>query len=121
MYLKIHNDKVIGTVVEKRNDGYTYVEMPKDAVWPYIKVSEKDGEWKISKDTKAEKEAALDKIRVERDKMLSACDWTILSDSPLDNKTQNKWEEYRQELRDITKGLKDPRKGVKWPKKPGDK
>ena len=117
---------------EETKDGCVCVSLPKDTeaaptetllaeAIQFLKVSKKDGKYKISKDSSAEKDAALDSIRKKRDALLSACDWTILPDCPLDNKTQNKWEEYRQTLRDLPKKLKDPRKEVKWPKKPGDK
>lgn len=38
-------------------------------------------------------------IRVERNRLLSDCDWTQLPDAPVDAAV---WATYRQELRDIT-------------------
>lgn len=39
-------------------------------------------------------------IRAKRDVLLSASDWTQLSDSPLSDDLKTKWREYRQALRD---------------------
>jgi hypothetical protein len=46
---------------------------------------------------------AISGLRQRRNSLLSSCDWTVLSDSPLTNKTA--WLEYRQSLRDITEGV----------------
>ncbi len=40
-------------------------------------------------------------IRSKRDQLLTASDWTQVSDSPLTQDQQSKWTEYRQYLRDI--------------------
>jgi hypothetical protein len=50
--------------------------------------------------------------------MLKSCDWVMLSDSPIADKTA--WETYRQALRDITNGLTtvDQVNAVTWPTKP---
>ena len=53
-------------------------------------------------------------IREERNKLLESTDWITGRDIP--EKTKNKWEKYRKELRDITKQL-DP-KNIIWPSKP---
>jgi hypothetical protein len=38
-------------------------------------------------------------VRAERNRLIAECDWTQLSDAPVDNLA---WAVYRQELRDIT-------------------
>lgn len=38
------------------------------------------------------------KVRAERDRLLSACDWTQLADAPVDSAA---WATYRQALRDL--------------------
>lgn len=38
-------------------------------------------------------------VRVQRDSLLAACDWTQLPDTPTDKKT---WAAYRVELRNVT-------------------
>ena len=54
-------------------------------------------------------------IRVTRDALLLACDWTDLQNSPVDNGSE--WATYRQALRDIPQdfGSAD---SVTWPTKP---
>jgi hypothetical protein len=42
-------------------------------------------------------------LRSKRDRLLTSCDWVMMSDSPIADKTS--WETYRQSLRDITNGL----------------
>jgi|LakMenEpi03Aug12_release.lakeMendotaPanAssembly.Ray.scaffolds.fasta_scaffold42631_4 hypothetical protein len=53
-------------------------------------------------------------LRRQRDKLLMACDWTVLADSPLN---QDAWKSYRQELRDLPNLVSDPLDAV-FPSKP---
>jgi hypothetical protein len=46
---------------------------------------------------------ALNSLRARRNSLLSASDWTVLSDSPVQDKLI--WQSYRQSLRDLTEGL----------------
>ena len=46
---------------------------------------------------------AMASLRARRNALLSASDWTVLSDSPVQDKLI--WQSYRQSLRDITEGL----------------
>tara|TARA_B100000927_G_scaffold72412_1_gene57589 strand:+ start:1739 stop:2092 length:354 start_codon:yes stop_codon:yes gene_type:complete len=46
-------------------------------------------------------------IRIKRDQLLKDSDYTQLSDSTYPS-TQDAWKTYRQQLRDITKGVTDP-------------
>ena len=46
---------------------------------------------------------AMASLRARRNALLSASDWTVLSDSPVQDKYV--WQSYRQSLRDITEGL----------------
>ena len=61
---------------------------------------------------------AMADLRQRRDAMLKSCDWVMMSDSPIADKTS--WETYRQSLRDITNGLStvDDVNNVTWPNKP---
>lgn len=43
----------------------------------------------------------LDKIRLERNKLLSLSDWTQLQDNNLSETKRQEWVTYRQELRDF--------------------
>ena len=46
---------------------------------------------------------AMQSLRQRRNALLSASDWTILPDSPVQDKYV--WQSYRQSLRDLTEGL----------------
>jgi len=61
---------------------------------------------------------AMADLRSKRDRLLSSCDWVMMSDSPIADKTS--WETYRQSLRDITNGLTtvDEVNAVAFPTKP---
>ena len=48
-------------------------------------------------------DSALNSLRQKRNSLLSASDWTVLSDSPVQDKLI--WQVYRQSLRDLTEGL----------------
>ena len=52
-------------------------------------------------------------VRLQRNSLLAACDWTQLSDAPVDNLS---WAVYRQSLRDIT-SQPDPF-SIVWPTSP---
>ena len=73
---------------------------------------------KISGKTQAQvDEEKLDQktesMRLERNRLLSACDWTQVPDAPVDKAA---WATYRQALRDITESPLWP--DVDWPNKP---
>lgn len=56
----------------------------------------------------------VEERRVERDRLLSASDWTQGTDSPLDGETIEAWRDYRRELRDLDYRRAD----VTWPVPP---
>ena len=59
---------------------------------------------------------ALDNLRNKRNQLLAETDWMANSDVTM----SNDWKTYRQELRDLTKGLdtEDKVNKVTWPKEP---
>ena len=61
---------------------------------------------------------AIADLRNKRDRLLSSCDWVMMSDSPITDKTS--WETYRQSLRDITENLTtvEQVQAVEFPTKP---
>jgi len=63
---------------------------------------------------------AISSLRARRNALLSASDWTVLSDSPLSETEKTAWLEYRQDLRDITEGANTEAKvkAVTLPEKP---
>lgn len=56
-------------------------------------------------------------IRSRRDMLLTACDWTQMSDVPLTNEQKTAWQTYRQALRDLPQTYTDPG-AVVWPESP---
>lgn len=54
-------------------------------------------------------------VRADRNARLAACDWTQLSDAPVDDLA---WAVYRQALRDVTSQAGFPWEVV-WPDEPG--
>lgn len=55
----------------------------------------------LAKETEYNKLA--EEVRAKRDKLLADTDWTQVTDSALTKEKQEKYKEYRQKLRDITK------------------
>ena len=77
----------------------------------------------LEKKDEGELREALDEIRPIRNRLLRESDWTQMpdiSDSRMDSTTKGKWQVYREELRDLTKGLDtvDKVKKVTWPTEP---
>lgn len=72
-----------------------------------IKTLDKDGQ------TAKDAEVATS-VRNNRNRLLTECDWTQLTDSPV-NKTA--WATYRQELRDVPNQAGFPH-NITWPNKP---
>jgi hypothetical protein len=61
---------------------------------------------------------AMADLRSKRDRLLASCDWVMINDSPITDKTA--WGTYRQSLRDITNGLTTVEQvnAVAFPNKP---
>jgi len=55
-------------------------------------------------------------VRGKRNRKLSSCDWTMLSDVPISSENKSEWGIYRQALRDITTHS-DPF-NITWPTPP---
>ena len=56
-------------------------------------------------------------VRAERNKKLAACDWTVLTDSPLTTAKKTEWKAYRTALRDISAADGFPHT-MTWPEEP---
>lgn len=65
-------------------------------------------------ETLVPEEWLIERIRNWRNKELSSCDWTQVSDAPVDSAA---WSAYRQALRDLPQQSKDPRQ-LAFPVKP---
>jgi hypothetical protein len=59
-----------------------------------------------------------DVVREERNRLLTACDWTQLADCALDADVKSAWVTYRQALRDVPEQAGFPA-SVTWPRAPG--
>ena len=85
-------------------------------------VIEIDGQWfthYIAVTPNDDQKAAMDAmqastVRSERNRRLTACDWTQLPDAPVD---RDVWAAYRQELRDVSSQTGFPW-NVVWPSEP---
>jgi len=56
---------------------------------------------------------AWGRVRAERDRLLSDCDWTQVADAPLTASEKVAWADYRQALRDVPQTQADP-ESVVW-------
>ena len=69
---------------------------------------------KTADELQAEADSEAAKVRVQRNALLSACDWTQVADAPVDSLA---WAVYRQKLRELPEQEGFPWV-VKWPEKP---
>jgi hypothetical protein len=60
-------------------------------------------------------EWVLERLRMQRDALLKASDWTQIADAPVDKAA---WATYRQALRDLPSSVSDPR-DAEFPAQPG--
>jgi len=58
-----------------------------------------------------------DEARAQRDRLLSACDWTQIADSPLGTQARADWAAYRRALRDVP-GQDGFPAAITWPDAP---
>tara|TARA_X000000368_G_scaffold396590_1_gene364990 strand:- start:942 stop:1274 length:333 start_codon:yes stop_codon:yes gene_type:complete len=100
MFITLENNVVVGWGTAKPDEGLTYVESDEkfDMYWEYDPSTKK-----FNKPDRFK----FNDIRFERNRLLQASDYTQLSDSTYPS-TQDAWKTYRQQLRDITKGVTDP-------------
>jgi len=68
-------------------------------------------------DAEVSLELRWDKVKNKRNKLLTACDWTQLPDSPLSTESKTQWATYRQLLRDVPQQSVEP-ENVVWPTTP---
>lgn len=68
----------------------------------------------ITINTERAEEYSAERVRMQRDALLTACDWTMLPDSTADKAA---WGAYRQALRDVPKQAGFPHQ-IEWPTPP---
>jgi len=88
----------------------------------FTDTTDKDGKVTTAANSEAAYRAKVDSdvakiVRTQRDNKLAACDWTVLTDSPLTTAKKTEWKTYRQALRDITSGDNFPH-SITWPSQP---
>lgn len=66
--------------------------------------------------TRIDNQAAAN-VRADRDRKLAACDWTVLTDSPLTTAKKTEWKTYRTALRNISAAEGFPHT-MEWPTEP---
>jgi hypothetical protein len=86
-------------------------EQQNDGTWLEVWVTTPASPEEIAQRTDSQSAA----IRDDRNQRLASCDWTQLSDAPVD---AAEWAAYRQALRDITEQAGFPW-DVQWPSAPG--
>ena len=69
-----------------------------------------------AEEIQATKDSAMANIKLTRNQLLSACDWTQMPDVNFTKKTL--WATYRQLLRDLPTTITDPRTFTEWPHNP---
>lgn len=88
----------------------------------FTDTTDDDGNVTTAADNEAAYRAKVDadgaaRIRAERNKKLTECDWTQLGDCPLSDADKAAWSTYRQELRDIP-GQSGFPWDISWPNTP---
>lgn len=61
--------------------------------------------------------AAIDRLRLKRDALLAASDWSQLSDAPISAEKKQAYQTYRQALRDLPSNTQDLENPI-WPQEP---
>jgi len=96
------------------------LEVPEGLTWDVVK-GVQDGEevTLVSDPTKVEAKTAQAwrELRLKRNQLLEASDWTQLQDAHLSAEKKSAWADYRQALRDLPDEVTDPTQ-VDWPLDP---
>jgi len=94
-------------------------EIDRDHLWAGGEALYSIGEQGIvAKDARAELKIKMARIRMQRNGMLSTCDWTQLSDSLLSKQVMGSWATYRQSLRDVPNQENFDPDDFEWPESP---
>jgi len=92
-----------------------WLEVPEGLARGNVKVLNTEDVLSLVEDTsKPDTNPYWKALRAERDRRLLACDWTQLSDCPLETSQKEAWTTLRQALRDIPENTSDP-EAVIWP------
>lgn len=88
----------------------------------FVDTTDEEGNVTSAADNEAAYRARIDSetaasVRADRDKRLTACDWTQMADSPLSDSDKTAWATYRQSLRDLPSATGFPHT-MSWPTEP---
>lgn len=98
--------------IEQREDGKWYTKYVVGPV--FVDTIERSAADQLT-DYRARIDASTaESIRRQRNQLLTECDWTIITDSPVDKQA---WTTYRQALRDLPTQPGFPHT-ITWPQKP---
>ena len=93
--------------------GYSYTTYEMVTQVPTAQV---DGDAWADLVKQADHDAAAAAVRTERDRLIAACDWTVLGDAKT---VKADWKAYRQALRDVPEQAGFPY-AVEWPTPPAE-
>lgn len=98
------------------------LEVPEGLTWDLVKGirDSETGEVSLVEDPKKvedHKAALWSQLRSKRTALLTACDWTQLTDAHMSQDRKDAWATYRQALRDLPDEVTDPM-NVEWPTDP---
>jgi Phage tail assembly chaperone protein len=98
------------------NDHCVRVPVPQGLDYTVTKaVKNQDGTISIVNDPDKLSAKLWAQVREERNRLLTACDWTQLPDAPVADRT--KWVTYRSQLRQVPETQTDPA-NIVWPTPP---
>ena len=100
-YITFYNEEIHGKNIPKGCIELTETEWIEAITGEYKVINGKHT--KYNKSEEELNKEKLTQIRIERDILLSQCDWTQLNDVPMTKLKKMEWKTYRQKLRDITK------------------
>lgn len=113
--LDIHGDKIPSDAVEVTEDLHRQLmdgQMAGNEIVP-----DKNGRPVLLAQKKPDDIQLAARARAERTDKLYSCDWTVLPDVPMNEKTRVEWITYRQALRDVPLQPTFPQK-IDWPTPP---
>jgi hypothetical protein len=99
----------------RKREGYGYIEAPESFSPKMVGLTKVVGGEIHPYTPPVDEEELWNKLRIERNRRLSACDFTQFPDSPYNTEL---WAEYRELLRNLPSTIEDITQPVIWPQKP---
>lgn len=102
-------------IEHRKKDNYGYIEAPEDFSPKLVGLTKVVGGEIHPYSPPPDEEELWNKLRLERNRRLSDCDFTQFPDSPYNTEL---WAKYRQLLRDFPSTIEDITQPVVWPQRP---